>query len=126
MKAVPYTVEDVWRDFCALKAIVDQTDVRLIPEAIFANGICQSLQAGLETKVRSLPDGDGGAAPDWRMGFLEEMSTFVSRYGSAVRIGTRGESATALLQSARVHLARAGQALPPKRAGAGPYLGEPD
>jgi hypothetical protein len=126
MKPAAYTLEDVWRDFYALKAVVDQTDVRLIPEAILANGICQLLHVGLETKVRSLPDGMGGAGPDWRTGFLAEMSTFASRYGSAVRTGTRGESASALLESARHHLARAGQALPPKRAGAGPYLGEPD
>ena len=62
MEPATYTVEDVCRDFYALKAIVDQTDVRLIPEAIFANGICQSLHAGLETKVRTLPDGQGDAA----------------------------------------------------------------
>jgi hypothetical protein len=126
MEPATYTLEDVCRDFYALKAVVDQTDVRLIPEAILANGICQSLHAGLETKVRTLPDGQGDAASDWRMNFLHEMSAFASGYSTAVRSGTRGESASALLESARHHLARAGQALPPKCAGAGRYLGEPD
>lgn len=126
MEAATYTLEDVRRDFFALKAVVDQTDVRLIPEAILANGICQSLHAGLETKVRTLPDGQEDGASDWRMSFLHAMNAFASGYSTAVRTGTRGESASALLESARHHLARAGQALPPKSAGTGRYLGEPD